>query len=243
MDWDDDDERVTIEEDPENLARPANHLAIRLGEHWAVIGKTGSGKTYFTMRGLLRYYREHFPHAKRYVLDSTNDPKMLAHIPDAVQVSGNVPPDLLRSSKQTLVWTPKNSKLPEAYARWFARLNDCHEECIIVIDERKSITKQAEDEFEALLMQIRKHGGTVIVLGQSIAGLDSDLFRQLTHYAQFRLNREIYDSAQTRAYLDISKEEQHPPRFQHGFFYRRTDGDFPHKEYKDMREFFNESLT
>jgi DNA helicase HerA-like ATPase len=229
-------------EDVEAAARPMNDLNIHLGEHWGIIGKTGSGKTYFTMKGLLSYYRLHFPHAKRYVIDSTNDPDMLDLIPDALIVSGDRHPDLLHDSRQTLVWTPNHSKLPDEYADFFDLLNDSHEPEVVVVDERKSITGVAEDAFETLLMQLRKHGGTVIVLGQKIAGLDEDLFRQLTHFVQFRLNREIYDNAQARSYLNVTKEEQKPPRYPFGFFHRITSGDYPAQEYRDMDDFFKHSI-
>jgi DNA helicase HerA-like ATPase len=236
------EETTQYEEDMENYAQLPNSLSVRLGEHWAIIAKTGEGKTFFATRGLLEYLRTHFPDAKRYVIDSTDDPNMERWCFSPMVVEGNKAPDLLRSSQHTLIWKPRNSKNPLEYARFFEKLNDSREKNVLLVDEMASITRKALESYEGLLKQMRKHGGTVITLGQSFSGLDPDIFRQMTHYTQFRLNDEVYDTAQTRRYLNVSKEEQRPPRYKYGFFYRRTDGDFPVKEYSSMHDFFNESL-
>jgi Cdc6-like AAA superfamily ATPase len=225
---------VTIEDEP----TPANALNIHLGEHWGIVGKTGSGKTHFTLKGLLAYLQKQYPTVPRYVLDSTADPKISSLIPDALIVDGNEPPDLLRDAKQTQVWTPINSKIPDAYNRWFQRLNDARKPCIVVIDEIASITGKAEEGLEGLFKQLRKHGGTVIAETQEIAKVNTTYFRQLTHFVTFRINPETYDVTQARKYLDIPKEEYHQPRFKHGFHYRNTSEDTPVQEYQDMLGFF-----
>jgi hypothetical protein len=186
--------------------------------------------------------RLRYPKAKRYVLDSTDDPDMLRHVHAPRLVEGDKAPDLLRDSTYTLVWKPRHSQLPQEYARWFQRLNDAREEQIVVIDEVASVTNEAEGELEPLLKQMRKHGGTCIVETQEIAKVDTTIFRQMSHFAQFFINGEPYDMARARAYLGIPREEQRPPRFQYGFFYRPTRGNFPMKEYRDMREFFGGSI-
>lgn len=230
------------QEAAESSARPLNDRSIRLSEHSAVVGSTGSGKTYFTLKGLLEYMRLRYPKAKRYVLDSTDDPQIenIVHAPRLVE--GDKSPDLLRDSTYTLIWRPRHSQLPEEYARWFRRLNDAREEQIIVIDEVASITGEAEFELEPLLKQLRKHGGTCIVETQSIANVDPNVFRQMSHFFQFFINAETYDLARARAYLGQAKEDQRPPRFEHGFFYRPTRGNFPYKEYRDMRDFFGGTI-
>jgi len=194
------------------------------------------------MRGLLVYLRRHYPEARRYVLDSTDDPDMVRMIPDALQVTGNTMPDRLRDSNKTLVWTPKNGKLPITYNTWFEMLNDSREPQIVIIDEIASITGEALEGLEGMLKQLRKHGGTVICLTQEIGKVDTTIFGQLTHFVQFFLNPKSYDLSQARNFLGIEKHEQRPPRFQHGFFYRKTRGNYPMKEYRDLHEFFNSSI-
>lgn len=229
-------------EEEEVIVRAANNLSLHLGEHWGIVGSTGSGKTYFTMMGLLRYMSRQYPKAKRYVLDSTDDPDMVALVPNALQVTGNHKPDLLRDARSTLVWTPRNGKLPEEYNRWFEQMNDAREPQIVVIDEIASITGEALEGLEGLLKQLRKHGGTVICLTQEIGKVDTTIFGQLTHFVQFFLNKKPYDWARARDLLVINKEEQRPPLHTHGFFYRKTRGNVPMKEYRGMKEFFGESI-
>lgn len=172
------------------------------------------------------------------MLDSTDDPDMENMVHAPLVVRGNQPPDRLRDATYTLVWKPDNSKLPDAYMTWFNRLNDSREPIIVLIDEVASITGPAVEALEMLLKQIRKHGGTVICLTQQIAAVDGTLFRQMSHFFQFLIQNEVYDLARSRSYLNITKEEQHPPRYAYGFFHRRTRGTESAKEYRDMRDFF-----
>lgn len=223
-------------------ARQANELQLYLGEHIGVVGSTGTGKTVFVTRGLLPYLKQMYPHVPRYVIDSTGDPDMLDLIDDPLPVEGNVPPDVLHDSRSTIVWTPRNSKIPLQYADFFNKLIDARKPGIIVIDEIASITKQALLELETLFKQMRKHGGTVIGETQRIAKVDSDMFSQLTHFFLFNINPEPYDLQQARSYLRVPKEEFELPHSKYGFHYRRTRGDWPSQEYVDYHDFFDKNL-
>ena len=225
-----------------DLPQAANELLIYLGEHGIVVGSTGSGKTVFTCSGLLQYMQHVYPDVPRYVLDSTSDPDMDKLMPDAIHIEGNHPPDLLHSADRTLIWTPRNSKIPREYAHWFSQLNDARRPAIVIIDEVASITKQALEELEALFKQFRKHGGTVVAETQRIAKVDSDMFSQVSHFWLFRINPEPYDILQARAYLQIPKEEFQMPRNKYGFHYRRTRSGFPAEEFVDYHQFFGNSL-
>lgn len=233
--------RIALQYRPsaEDYARPANRLLIKLGEHAAVVGMTGSGKTYFAVKGLLEYMRRQFPQAKRYIIDSTADPDLPDMVHAPVITRGNNPPGRLKDSTYTLIWTPDNGKIPGAYAKFFDSLNDAREPTILVIDEIASITNEGMEALEVLLKQIRKHGGSVICLTQQIAAVDPTLFRQMSHFFQFLIQNEIYDQSRARSYLNLSKEEHHAPRWEHGFFHRRTrNGLETAREYRDMRDFF-----
>jgi len=192
------------------------------------------------MRGLLEYIRLHYPGVPRHVLDSTGDPDMPSLVHAPLIVEGNEVPAPLREAAFTQIWTPRNSKIPAAYSAWFNRFNDARKPVVIVIDETASITDGALDDLEALLKQFRKHGGLVVCLSQTISGVPTPLFSQSTHYAQFRIGGERYDLAQSRQYLGIEKEEQRPPTYPHGFFYRRTRSAAPVREYRDYKDFFHE---
>jgi Cdc6-like AAA superfamily ATPase len=226
------------EGDNENNARQANYLLVQLGEHWIIVGKTGSGKTHFTVRGALEYLRKQFPDVPRYIIDSTNDPKMPQLVRDPLWITGNMPPDIIRDTRKTLVWTPDNSKIPKSYCDFFERLNDDRRPSIIVVDEIASMTKQAEDGLETLFRQMRKHGGTVLAETQQIASVDTVYFQQATHFVQFRMNPSDYDDRRSRNYLDITKDEQHVPMSHYGFFHRNTSNNTAMREYSDFREMF-----
>lgn len=234
---------MRLEQNTDDNAKSLDEHGIQLGQHVGVVGATGTGKTYFAMRGLLGHFKEKYPQAKRYVLDSTDDPTLLKHIPGDVSPRyGNATPDLLTSSEKTQVWTPRNSKIPMQYMDWFQKLGDAREEQAIFIDEAASITAQAEDELEVLLKQLRKHGGSVIVLTQQIAKMSTTLFSQMTHYVQFGMGSERYDLSQSRRYLNIEKEQQREPLYENGFFHRKTRGNAPMREYKNMQEFFRKEM-
>ena len=222
-------------------ARPINELLIYLGEHAIAVGATGSGKTVFTIRGLLDYLQAIYPEVPRYIVDSTADPDMKLHVPDGIFVEGNKPPDLLHNSDRTLVWTPNNSKIPKAYSAWFDTLNDSRKKAIIVIDEIASMVRDAADALETLFKQMRKHGGTVIAETQEIAKVDTTYFRQASHFFLFNISPEPYDLQMARKYLNIDKESFHLPTNKYGFYHRKTRGNFPAEEFIDYHHFFGRS--
>lgn len=229
--------------DSGDYARPANTLNIHLGEHAGVVATTGAGKTFFTMKGLLEYFRLQYPHVPRYILDSTDDPKMEGLVYNPLIIEGNHVPDLLRSSEHTQIWKPANSKIPSAYNEWFNKLNDSRRPAIIVIDEIASITSKGLAGLETLFKQMRKHGGTVIAESQRMAGVDTDIFSQLTHFFQFFINPEEYDLRQSRTYLGMSKEEQRQPLNPYGFFYRNTRNRTKYQEFRDYKHFFADTIV
>jgi hypothetical protein len=240
---DDSDETYLSLADSSDVA-PPNTRNIQLGEHIAIVGKTGSGKTYFTMTGLLNYLRYQYPTAKRYVIDSSDDPDMETLIQGGcVVVEGDKTPNLLRNSTYTLVWKPRHSKVPKSYATFFQHINDAREPQILIIDEIASMTNEALEELEPLLKQLRKHHGTVIILAQGISGVSTDVFKQCTHYLQFHINNEQYDNTQSRRYLNIDRTEQRAPNFEYGFFYRNQKMSAPMSEYKDVSDFFGRTHT
>ena len=222
--------------------RPPNHLALHLGEHWGIVGKTGSGKTHFA-KDLLEYYRRQYPHVKRYILDSTEDG--MDGVIGKVEVRGNKIPDPLRTADFTQVWIP-DTDVPALYNQWFERILYAREPAIVFIDEIASLTNGKStdplDGFIKLLKQGRKHDITVIALTQEIARVPLTLFRQMTHFVLFRINNETYDMSMARKYLDVDKEQQSHPKAQSGFFYRRTDGDYAHQEYASAQQFFRRNV-
>lgn len=227
-------------EDIESIS--INEMQIYLGEHIGVVGKTGSGKTYFTCRGLVPYLREKYKNVPVYIIDSTSDPEMPSHFRDAVFVEGDHRPDLLHNRSGVLVWTPKHSKIPKEYYAFIEELNDSRQPAIVVIDEIASFTKEALAELEVLFKQFRKHGGTVVACTQGIAHVSTDIFKQLTHFFLFHINNDEYDMRQARNYLAMKQEDfVVPGKYQ--FWHRNTIAGKPAKKFASVYHFFSGGFT
>jgi len=225
--------------DMEQAERAAkSKLGFELGEHWGIVGGTGSGKTTGAV-ALLEYLRRHNPNVKRYVHDASYDPDAFGQVYNPLHVMGNKAPDLLTNELHTQVWTPKSIDLDENET-WFSRHVDAREPSIVLVDEAAAV-KDVES-FVTLLKWGRKHKTTVIVCTQKIAKVPSEIFDMCTHFMQFRLNRNPYEWQRSRELLNILQGEQKAPDARYGFFYRRLDGPYTSKEYMDYKQFFGHSL-
>jgi ABC-type dipeptide/oligopeptide/nickel transport system ATPase component len=209
-----------------------------MGEHWAIVGKTGSGKTHYA-KDLLEYYRVHYPHAKRYVLDSTEDG--MEGVVGKMEIRGNRIPDLLKNAAHTQVWVP-DTDVPGNYNTYFEKILYARQPAIVFVDEIASLTNGRNtdplDGFIKLLKQGRKHDITVINLTQEIARVPQSMFKQMTHFVLFRINNETYDISMARKYLDVDKEHFDHPQAKYGFKHKRTDGEYSVKEYQSSQHFF-----
>lgn len=223
--------------------RPMNHLNVRLGEHWTIVGKSGSGKTRFAV-GLMEYIRRQYPDIKRYVLDSTSDGISGAFNP--VYVEGDIPPGIARDSSHTIVWQPDTDDL-EAYDAWLMRILKKKEKCVVFLDETASLQTRSGEPipgFIKILKQGRKHGITILNLSQETTKVPLSMFRQMTHYVQFRLL--LGDTAEivsARRLLAAGREHNLTPTNEHGFYYRNVPKSLPPVEYRNMQEYFSRSLS
>jgi len=214
-----------------------NKLGLALGDHWGIVGMTGSGKTHFAT-DLLEYYRTHFPHVRRYVLDSTEDGMDRLHA--KIDVRGNRIPDVLKNATYTQVWTP-DTDVPDAYSRYLENILYDRKPAIVFIDEIASLTKgknvDPPDGYTLIMKQGRKHGITVMSLTQEIAHVPQTLFKQMTHFALFRINNETYDMTMARKYLGLDKDQFKHPESKWGFKYKRQ-GESSVQEFASSQQFF-----
>lgn len=219
--------------------RPLNSIAANLGQHWSIVGMTGSGKSYFGV-SLLEYLRRQYPRVPRYFLDSTWDDKNLSLIPYPRVIEGDKPPDAIHDSTYTQVWRPIRDDL-ETYDAWMKKILYARKACIVVLDDIASFTKGGRVDLDGhmmLMKQGRKHGITVINGSQQISHVTSSVFQMMTYFVQFLLLQDVYEWSAARRYLNIVKEEQRMPSAKYGFFMRRMDGNFPMKEYRSLHELF-----
>jgi hypothetical protein len=225
-------------EEEDIAPRPLNGLPTKTGQHWAVVGKTGSGKTRFSL-GLLEYYRRLAPKVARYVLNSTADDMPEVHAP--MTFYGDIPPDVMNDGTYTQVWVPDVDNL-SAYNQWLLKILQARRPAVVLIDEVASLTgnsKQVQvlEGHMKLLKQGRKHGISVINETQELTRVPTVIFNQMEYYVQFRLNNDVTQAAMARRYLDVTKAEYHQPRAPYGFFLKRS-GLSVVKEYRSMNELF-----
>jgi len=225
-------------EESDILPRPLNGLPTKTGSHWAVVGKTGSGKTRFSL-GLLEYYRRLVPKVPRYILNSTADDMPEVHAP--MTFYGNTPPDTMNDGTYTQVWTPDTDNL-DAYNQWMMKILNAMRPAIVLIDEVASLTDNSKqirvlEGHMKLLKQGRKHGITVINETQELTRVPTVMFNQMEYYVQFRINNDITQASAARRYLDVTKSEYKQPSAPYGFFLKRS-GLHTVKEYRSMNELF-----
>lgn len=225
-------------EEEDIQTRPLARVSTQLGQHWAIVGKTGSGKTRFAL-ALLETLRRMHPKVPRYVLNSTADDMPEIHAP--LTIYGDQAPDVLLDPKYTQVWTPDTDNLDE-YNNWMMKILQMRKPAIVLIDEVASLTGNSRqvkvlEGHMKLLKQGRKHGVTVINETQELTRVPLVMFRQMEYFIQFRINNDVHEIAASRRYLDMSKDEYHQPSTKHGFFLKRS-GLNAVKEYKSMQELF-----
>lgn len=221
--------------------RPSNHLGVKLGQHWTIVGTTGSGKTRFGV-ALLEYMRRQYPGIKRYVLDSNLDG--MAGIYSPLFVEGDAVPDTLKNADHTLIWQPDTDNL-EAFNEWLMRILKAREPAIVFLDETASLQARSGVALEGhikLLKQGRRHGITTINLTQEISKVPLSMFRQMTHYVQFRIGNDVPEQSSARRFLNVTSQQQRHPLNEHGFFYRNIPKLGSHTEYRDLQEFFKSSI-
>lgn len=225
-------------EEADIVPRTLNSLPTKLGQHWAVVGKTGSGKTRFSL-GLVEYLRRLNPQVPRYILNSTGDDMPEVHAP--MTFYGNLVPDTMNGGTYTQVWTPDTDDL-DAYNEWMLKILQARRPAIVLIDEVASLTGNSKqikvlEGHMKLLKQGRKHGITVINETQELTRVPTVMFNQMEYYVQFRINNDITQVTAARRYLDVSKAEYKQPSAPYGFFLKRS-GLHIVKEYRSMNELF-----
>lgn len=223
---------------------------MSVGDRWAIIGATGSGKTVFD-RALINMYAIQAEHAKRlfpiYIIDS----KMAGDFTQYHQkgfgtlVRGNDVPKLNTRLKKGIftVWQPEEDSL-EMYDAFFKQIYQARQPAIILVDEISNITNQSGSRypryFDILLKQGRGLNIGLIMNTQAPSFIPANLIRQATHMLRFTLNSE-YDTKKIETQLGREYGKDWNPPDEHGFVYRnltRPRTKFPTIYYHSMQEFF-----
>jgi len=154
------------------------------GEHWAIVAKTGDGKT-LLVKNLIKAYRTKYPFIHTYILDS----KCLG---DFTSKDGPVtcslqPPLPLREEGDLQIWQPIERTNIDLYDTYLMRILENGKPALIVIDESKNLKdgNRYPKGYELLLSQGRLGGMFTFTNYQEIAnGLRQGL-SQATHVVGF----------------------------------------------------------
>lgn len=230
-------------------------MAIRtkLGDHWAIVGATGSGKTQFVLQIVNTIARATGGFVPIYILDSKcpiaipqkSDFKHLFRPKEGIgkrHIGDAVPPIIRPQGRDFVqVWTPEDDEDKSKFDKWFHNIYKEGRPAIVLIDELSTVTTEAgkgTHYYNILLKQGRGLDISVISLTQSPSYIPQSLLRQAMHVVRFRLNDE-YDSKKLRSAMGRVIEDE--PKHEYGFYYRNVQVPVrksPAVEYKDMQEFF-----
>lgn len=222
----------------EQLPRITNKgLQISLGDRWAIVGMTRSGKTTFGRR-LLQFLRNSYPAARVYVLDT----KQIGDFDDLPgRIKGPIVPDTLLTPGGVQVWQPPENDI-KAYDQWLKKILGARKPAIVFIDELLSLGGRTGNSYPQGYNQLQTQGAGldigVISLSQEAAYIPRTLLGQTTHLVRFALLDE-HDALKVDKYLRRPKSERgtQPPRY--SFYYRRVDGTDDPLLFTDFRDFFS----
>jgi energy-coupling factor transporter ATP-binding protein EcfA2 len=219
-------------------------IRFKFGQHWAIIGGTGSGKTTLAKMLLGTVAKQSNGQVPIYILDSKISGDFTAFHQRGVGVlhTGNILPPIHDPQKfgAFQVWQPLDDDI-DLYDAYFKQIYSTRSPAIIFIDELSSITSRAGSPpryYEILLKQGRGNNQSVITLTQSSTWVPPSLLRQVMHTVLMRVN-SINDVKKMVPLLgqDAFDEIKHD----HGFLYRdvsKPRHKNPTEYYENLQEFF-----
>lgn len=230
----------------------AQPIKMKLGDHWAVVGATGTGKTHWNdmlIRTIATATRGFVP---IYIIDSKAPIKR----PEKSDFSfyfrnkkigrryvGNKLPPILRpdGTNFVAVWTPEEDDL-DMYDDFYKQIYQEGRPALVVTDELSSVTTEngrGTRYFNILLKQGRGLEISMASLTQSPSYVPQSYLRQAMHVVRFRLNDEFDAKKLTKA---MGRAIEAEPEHEHGFWYRQVQvpiAKAPAVYYKDAKEFFH----
>lgn len=210
------------------------------GKHWAVIARTGCGKTTFD-KALLKAHKQKFPYLNTYILDT----KKLGDFgsSDGTLHISYMPPPALSGIGQSQVWQPIVDDL-EAYSDYFTNILRKGKPAIVLVDESKNLKfgGKAPRGYELLLSQGRMPGISVITNYQEIAnGLRQGL-SQATNVVAFGVSNS-YDEWQVKDLLHLDKKHPLPLKGVHSFLHINSDKSSRPTLYSGYRQFIPQFMN
>jgi energy-coupling factor transporter ATP-binding protein EcfA2 len=207
------------------------------GEHYAIAGKTGSGKTYFSKKlysKLAHKYRLHI-----YIVDSKKQGDFTTR--DGRIIRSFSPPDPFSSLEPDIqIWQPVEDN-DDMYSSFYNNILKAGIPAIVVTDETKNIMvkKDPPRGYTLLLTQGRLPGIHTISCTQEVAKAPRQMFSQASHICCFSLFN-AYDENLMKRYLKIYSKKPLPFQGKHSMIYIQPDIDGEPKIFPNSMSFFNE---
>lgn len=224
---------------------------IQVGDRWAIIGATGSGKTVLSRALLKFYYRAVGGRVPIIIFDTkiADDFKEFEKRKDLTQIiKGNDPEKVLGVAwkKPFTIWQPEKD-IREMYDAYFAGIyysaRKKRTASITYIDELSAICNKLGDaptHYDVLQKTGRGTHNGIISVTQSPSYVPSNLIRQATHMIRMQINDD-YDLK--KIVKSMGKESLEPPMDDYGFWYRNCTKPVrkqPAIYYPDYKNFIGE---
>ena len=203
-------------------------INIKVGDRWAIVGASGSGKTVLSREILKAYHYATGGRVPICIIDSkiAGDFKQFeAHKSLTQVVVGNEPEKVVRNlwKKPFTIWRPDedDSDMYDACFRGiYLSARNKGTSSITFIDELSSITNQAGKApryYDVLLKQGRGMNNGMISLTQSPSFVPASLLRQATHIIKMHISDD-YDLKKLAKVMGSTAYEA--PTDDYGFWYR-----------------------
>lgn len=221
-----------------------NKVTFKFGQHIAVLGGTGSGKTTWAKIFLNQIAAASNFQVPIYVIDSKIQGDFDAYGKKGYgnfYYGNNLPPVENKDGSPFVIFQPEYDD-KELYNAFFQQIYQRRKPALVLIDELSSITgtigtASAPRYYEILLKQGRGLGISVVTLSQTARYVPLSLLSQVMHVLMFNLNSEKDHKKLIDLLGDMAKIT---PQHQHGFFYRdvtkpiKSNPPFYYKDYKDF---------
>lgn len=198
-------------------------VEVSIGDRWAILGGTGSGKTTLCKSILWDIVNKTNHSIPVYLLDSkiSGDFKEMYRRGSGKLYTGNELPPIHEPRKfgAFQVWQPLEDD-KELYNEYFKQIYETRQPAIVFVDEMSSvtgITGTPPRYMDILLKQGRGLNIGFFGISQSSGYLPFSFLRQTTHLIKMRLDSSK-DAKKLEDYL--GKDAHLAPLHEHGFYYR-----------------------
>ncbi len=204
-------------------------IKVKSGDNWLVVGRKGSGKTWF-FRDLIDSLYNLYPNDHIYILD--NKRRDFQDYPGIIQ--GDIAPGPITGNEVFQVWQPLH-RIPEEFERWMHTVMQ-DAPAILGIDEGVYL-RYRNNWFSDMIEVIQKTGRdlpiTTVINTQDLVKINHTWISQADHVARFTLLHP-YERSLMKSTIGVTEE----PRDKWGFWYTNVEHGHAPLYFRNKQEFF-----